>query len=187
MPFVNGGLNAPAITDVVVADLVRDESGRITGYGPLARVTTSTQEGVGHYFPAFMPDGSIFYIANAVPKNSDRPRRFSLRVVDPDREVFFANVFADPGVAAAATAIGELWRRSCRPAMAPFKPGEAAWAFTSLSPAQCQALVEAHFTGADDERRALVAACATSATADAGNHGASRMAVSAAVKVARSR
>lgn len=158
-PFVNGGLNAPAITDVVVADLVRDSQGRITGHGPLARVTTSTREGVGNYFPAFMPDGKLFYVANAVPKNSTEPRRFTLRVVDPDKEVFFANFFEDPARRDAAATIGELWRQSCQPAMQPYKSGEAAWAFTSLSPAECEDLVKARFTGGDVERRALLLAC----------------------------
>jgi hypothetical protein len=50
-PFVNGGLAAPTITDVVVADLTRDASGRITGHGGLARVTTSITEGVGATSP----------------------------------------------------------------------------------------------------------------------------------------
>jgi hypothetical protein len=98
-PFVNGGLVAPTITDVVVADLVHDAQGRIVGHGPLARVTTSTREGVGSYFPAFFPDGRVYYVANTAPKSSDEPKRFHFRVVNPDREVFFANFFTDPGEA----------------------------------------------------------------------------------------
>ena len=50
---------------MVVADLTRDANGRITGYQGLARVTTSTTEGVGSYFPAFFPDGKLFYVANS--------------------------------------------------------------------------------------------------------------------------
>ncbi|MCC7180938.1 MAG: hypothetical protein IT177_21335 [Acidobacteria bacterium] len=158
-PFVNGGLVAPTITDVVVADLVHDAQGRIVGHGPLARVTTSTREGVGSYFPAFFPDGRIYYVANTAPKNSDEPKRFHFRVVNPDREVFFASFFADAAKREAAEAIGELWRASCQPEMQPFKPGEAPWAFTSLSPSQCENLVHAKFTGDQARKAALLAAC----------------------------
>jgi hypothetical protein len=70
-PFVNGGLDAGTITDVVVARLDRDANGAITGQAGLRRVTTSLEAGVGSYFPAFFPDGSLFYIANSVPKSSE--------------------------------------------------------------------------------------------------------------------
>ena len=163
-PFVNGGLVAPTITDVVVADLVRDAQGRITGHGGLARVTTSTREGVGSYFPAFFPDGRVFYVANTAPKNSEEPKRFHLRVVDPAKEVTFANFFKDPAQRQAADAIGELWRQSCAPAMQPFKAGEAAWAFTSLKRQQCEGLVTARFTGSDADKARLLSACGAAAT-----------------------
>jgi hypothetical protein len=158
-PFVNGGLVAPTITDVVVADLARDGSGHITGYRSLARVTTSVTEGVGSYFPAFFPDGKLFYVANSTPKNSDGPKRFSLRVVNPDREVRFANLFADEHALKAADGVGELWRASCAADLQPFKAGEAAWAFMSLSPGQCAALVESRFTGDSSTRATLLSAC----------------------------
>ncbi len=54
-PFVDGGIPAPTITAVVVVDLEQDDTGRIVGHGGVARVTTSHTEGVGSYFPAFMP------------------------------------------------------------------------------------------------------------------------------------
>ncbi|HTM32072.1 MAG TPA: hypothetical protein VL263_12250 [Vicinamibacterales bacterium] len=158
-PFVNGGLTAPTITDVVVADLTRDASGRITGYKGLARVTTSATEGVGSYFPAFFPDGKLFYVANSTAKNMDGPKRFSLRVVNPEREVRFANLFTDAGALDAAAAIGELWRASCAADLQPYKVGEAPWAFMSLSPGQCAALVEAKFTGDKDRRDRLLDSC----------------------------
>jgi hypothetical protein len=159
-PFVNGGIEAPAITDVVVADLVRDDQGRFVGHGGLARVTTSTREGVGSYFPAFFPDGRVFYIANTAPKNSDQEKRFRFAVVDPDREVYFANLFADPVRRDAADAIGNLWLESCAPGMKPFKSGEAPWAFMSLSRAQCEGLVRKRWRGDAAEKDALLAACA---------------------------
>jgi hypothetical protein len=159
VPFVNGGLNAPAITDVVVADLVHDAEGRLVGHGGLARVTSSTREGVGSYFPAFFPDGRVFYIANLVPKNSGEPRRFHLRVVNPNREVTIANFFKDRDRVAAAESIGQLWRDSCAPTLKPFKPGEAAWVVTSLSPAQCEALVATRHRGDAASRQQLAAMC----------------------------
>ncbi len=158
--FVNGGIKAPAITDVVVADLVRDSEGRYVGHGGLARVTTSTREGVGSYFPAFFPDGSVFYIANTVPKESDGPKRFRLAVVDPDREVYFANLFADPERRDAAEAIGNLWLSSCAPEVRPFKTGEAPWAFMSLSRTQCEELVRKRWSGDAGMKNSLLGACA---------------------------
>jgi hypothetical protein len=161
-PFVNGGINAPAITDVVVTDLLRDDQGRFAGHGGLARVTTSTREGIGSYFPAFFPDGRVFYVANSAPKNSGDPKRFRFAVVDPDREVYFANLFTDPERRDAAEAIGELWLASCAPGLKPFKTGEAPWAFMSLSRAQCEALVGERWTGDPATKTALLAACADS-------------------------
>ncbi len=158
-PFVNGGLVSPTITDVAVAELTRDGTGAITGHGGLARITTSSTEGVGSYFPAFFPDGKVFYVANSAPKNSQDPKRFALRVVNPDREVTFANFFKQPAALEAATAIGELWRESCAPEVQPYKPGEAPWAFMSLSREQCRGLVEARFTGDAAARSRLIGAC----------------------------
>ena len=159
-PFVSGGLTAPAITDVVVADLVRDGQGRITGVGGVSRLTTSTTEGVGSYFPAFMPDGMVFYVANEVPKQSSEAKRFRLAVVDPSRERRVTELFTSPARREAADAIGELWRQTCAPTLTPFRPQEAAWAFTSLSSAQCRQLVEEKWLPATDARKAsLLAAC----------------------------
>ncbi len=163
-PFVNGGLVAPTITDVVVADLTRDAAGRITGHGGLARVTTSVTEGVGSYFPAFFPDGSVFYIANSAPKNAEGPKRFALRVVNPAREVRLANFFKEPAALDAAEAIGQLWRDSCGAEMQPFKTGEAAWMFSSLSRDQCASLVESRYTGDATSKGRLLAACRASGT-----------------------
>jgi hypothetical protein len=159
-PFVTGGLRAPTITDIVVIDLVRDTAGRLTGAGPMARLTTSTTEGVGSYFPAFFPDGKVFYIANLVPRDSTASKRFELRVVDPAAERHSANLFASPARREAADAIGELWRQTCAPTLTAFRPQEAAWAYLSLSPAQCRQLVEDKWTPATDARKAaLRAAC----------------------------
>ena len=119
----------------------------------------SATEGVGSYFPAFFPDGRVFYIANSTPKNAEGPKRFTFRVVNPDRDVRFANIFQDPGLLAAAEAIGQLWRESCAAELQPFKPGEAPWAFMGLAPAQCAGLVEARFAGEPATRGQLLASC----------------------------
>jgi hypothetical protein len=163
-PFVNGGLVTPTITDVVVADLTRDGTGRITGHGGLARMTTSATEGVGSYFPAFFPDGKVFYIANSTPKGAEGPKRFTFRVANPDREVWFANFFKDTDTLAAADAIGQLWRESCAPEVQPFKAGEAAWAFMSLSPPQCAGLIEARYKGDAVTRARLLDVCRSTTT-----------------------
>jgi hypothetical protein len=77
--FIDGGLRSPIITDVVVADLVRTD-GRITGYSKLSRVTQTTVQGTGSYFPAFFPDDSLFYISSSVPKTDSAPKRFTFTV-----------------------------------------------------------------------------------------------------------
>jgi hypothetical protein len=77
--FIDGGLRSPIMTDVVVADLVR-KNGQITGYSKLTRVTQTTTQGTGSYFPAFFPDGSLFYISSAVPKTDSAPKRFFFTV-----------------------------------------------------------------------------------------------------------
>jgi hypothetical protein len=141
--FVDGGIKRPAITDIVVVDLERRPSGEYVGIKGMARVTTSQTEGVGNYFPAFFPDGKLFYIANDVPKDATDPKRFKLVVVDPSRDVRMANFFADDRRRRLAEQIGQLWRETCAPELKEFKAGEAAWAFMSLKPESCRKLVEA--------------------------------------------
>jgi hypothetical protein len=159
-PFVSGGLNAPAITDVVVADLTRDAAGAITGVAGVSRLTTSTTAGVGHYFPAFLPDGKLFYISNAVPRQSSEQKRFLLTVVDPAGPRRATSLFTSAARRETADAIGELWRQTCAPSLSPYRPQEAAWAFLSLSAAQCKQLVEEKWLPATDARKAsLLAAC----------------------------
>ena len=159
-PFVNGGIAAPTITDVIVMQLRTDANGHISGTGPVARVTTSQTEGVGSYFPAFFPDGRLFYVSNAVPKNSTAKKRFTFTVVDPSKELHAANLFADPAQRKTAADVGRLWRSSCASSLQDFKTEEeAAWYFLSLSPAQCRQLVEDRWTGDPDGRAALLQAC----------------------------
>lgn len=159
-PFVNGGLKAPAITDIVVVDLAREAGGAITGVAGVSRLTTSTTEGAGHYFPAFFPDGKVFFVSNSVSKDSAEPKRFRLSVADPAGARRVTSVFATPARREAAEAIGELWRSACEPPVQPFRPQEAAWAFLSLSAAQCRQLVEERWLPATDARKAgLLAAC----------------------------
>jgi hypothetical protein len=94
---------------------------------------------------------------NPAPKNSEAPKRFELRVVEAAR---LALLFTSPAKRELAEAIGELWRQSCAPALTPFRPQEAAWAFTSLAPAQCRQLVDERWKPATDARKAsLLAAC----------------------------
>ena len=82
--FIDGGLKPPIMTDVIVADLVLKD-GRITGYSKLTRVTQTTHQGTGSYFPAFFPDGSLFYISNAVPKTDPGAKRFTFTVTTVPR------------------------------------------------------------------------------------------------------
>lgn len=142
-PFINGGLEAPTVTDVVVVKLDRDRRGRLDGYSGMARVTTSLREGVGSYFPAFFPDGKLFYIFNAEPKSSGGEKRFYFKVVDPDKEFTMASVFAEPERLELATGLGHLWESACTTEGAkPLKAHEAPWVLASLSRAACESLVE---------------------------------------------
>ena len=159
MAFVDGGLRRPVITDVAVVDLETDTTGSITGSGAIARVTTSTHEGIGNYFPAFLPDGRLFYISNATPKDSDAPKRFSFTVVDPTEELLMANVLADEARREQAAAIGRAWREACDTGLSEFQRDEAVWYFMSLAPAQCRALVTERWADDPAVRDGLLAVC----------------------------
>jgi hypothetical protein len=142
-PFVNGGLEPPTVTDVVVVELTRNAEGRIDGYSGMARVTTSLREGVGSYFPAFLPDGKLFYVFNAEPKTSTAAKRFYFKVVDPEKELTMASLFAEPRRLELASAIGRLWEGACATeGTTPLKDHEAPWVLASLSGASCRSLVE---------------------------------------------
>jgi hypothetical protein len=142
-PFINGGLDSPTITDVVVVNLTKDADGNITGFGDLARITTSVREGVGSYFPAFLPDGKLFYIFNAEPKDSDTEKRFRFKVVDPSAELRFASFFSDAESVALASEIGRMWQDACSAeSETVLKEHEAPWVLASLGAEQCGALVE---------------------------------------------
>jgi hypothetical protein len=159
-PFVSGGLDSPAVTDVVVVDLTRNAAGEIVGFENLARVTTSSKEGVGSYFPAFFQDGKLFYIANAVPKNSDAPKRFHFKVVDPGREPTMASVFASTERLTLATAVGRMWESSCRTEAAkPLEDHEAPWILASLTSADCRALIQKRWSEGFPPKDELLKLC----------------------------
>lgn len=148
-PFVNGGLPSPTITDVMVARLTRDADGRIDGHSGLQRLTTSLEAGVGSYFPSFFPDGRLFYIANAVPRDSEEPKRFHFRVVDPAGAGWRTRTFASAEHAALWNELGTLWQRACTPELPalgaepfPLDDHERPLQPLSLSPGQCAALVQ---------------------------------------------
>jgi hypothetical protein len=159
-PFVSGGLDAPAVTDIVVVDLTTNAAGEITGYSNLARVTTSLKEGVGSYFPAFFPDGKLFYIGNGAPKNSDATKHFYFKVVDPSREQAMGSVFQDPARRELAAALGRLWESACAAeAAAPLEDHEAPWVVLSLSRTDCQSLVRERWSPAYPARENLNGIC----------------------------
>lgn len=157
--FVNGGLARPVITDVVVVQLKTDTTGAIVGHGDMARVTTSTHEGIGNYFPAFLPDGRLFFISNSTPKDSDEAKRFTFTVVDPSRELFMSNVLADDTQRQRAAAIGRAWRDACKSTLSEFQRDEAAWYFMSLDAAQCRALVQDRWPADDPSKNELLSTC----------------------------
>lgn len=163
-PFVNGGLPEGTITDIATARFVLDQDGVPTDVTGLQRLTTSLESGVGSYFPAFFPDGSLFYIANAVPRESGAEKRFHFRVVDPADAPWGPPT--RPEHATGWETIASLWESSCTATHAqlthdpfPLDAHEAVWTGRALSQAQCTALVEDAAPSADAE--GLLALCST--------------------------
>lgn len=146
-PFVNGGIPEGTITDVMVARLARDAAGGIVGHSGLQRLSTSLVSGVGSYFPAFFPDGNLFYISNRVPRGSDEAKRFDFRVVDPTSRGWRPDPSTSTEMALWAE-LGALWQHACFPeadaAVEPFPldSHELPLQALSLTVPQCTALVE---------------------------------------------
>ena len=140
--FISGGevygpgKNADTLsTDVVVARLTRDEHGVIDGIDGLTRLTTADAIGAGHYFPAFLPDGKVFYISHVQPDDGETPL-FEFKVADPARAALVHGASED----GAAATIGELWAASCSDDYQ-YAAHELPWIYYSLSAGQCADLV----------------------------------------------
>lgn len=148
--FINGG--APALdsgergvlsTDVVVAELTRDDNGILSGVSGISRVTTSNAIGTGRYFPAYLPDGNLYYISHSQTEMVE-DRRFHIEVVDPEKELLKTNLFSDSKRTEQARAIGQLWSDACHVADDyQFQSHELPWLLFSLSGEQCRKLVNA--------------------------------------------
>jgi hypothetical protein len=70
-PFVSGGIAAPAITDVVVVDLVHDAAGRLTAPA-VCRASPRRRLKGGPLLPAFLPDGALFFLSNSRRRTATR-------------------------------------------------------------------------------------------------------------------
>ncbi len=145
-PFVNGGLPEQTITDVVVARLNHDAEGRIRGHSGVQRLSTSLQAGVGSYFPAFFPDGKLFFLSNRVPREAETGKAFDFRVVDPTARGWRTAI--DEIDREQWAVLGELWADACTPNVAaleeppfPLEAHEAAFQAMALNVPQCEALV----------------------------------------------
>ncbi|MBJ89469.1 MAG: hypothetical protein CMO98_06360 [Woeseia sp.] len=165
--FIDGGIDFPHITDIVIVDLMQAEDGSITGYEGISRLTTSLEPGVGNYFPAFFPDGKIFYIANKVPRNAPNydvgpaeDRRFELRVLDPDTALRQTNIFDLAGHRSNAETIGRSWQQQCIPGNDPVMGSKSAWHFLSLAESQCNELVSEQWAGNQLRKKELLETCA---------------------------
>lgn len=147
-PFINGGLPETTITDVMVARLDQDPSGRIVGHSAVQRLSTSLEAGVGSYFPAFFPDGKLFFLSNEVPREADAEKRFRFRVVDPSARGWRTKTPTSAETAALWRRLGELWQDACKtdlPALGttpfPLQEHELPLQAMSLTVPQCEALV----------------------------------------------
>jgi hypothetical protein len=159
-PFVNGGLPTGTITDVVVARFGRDSNGDISGFTGMQRLSTSLASGRGSYLPAFFRDGSLFFVSNAVPRDSEAPKRFTFRVVDPASRGWRTSLLTDAENTRRWAELGSMWQAACMPEGAeasepfPLDPHEIPAQAMALAPKQCEALVRDARTAAsaDDTR-----------------------------------
>ncbi|MDH3440465.1 MAG: hypothetical protein OEM63_06920 [Gammaproteobacteria bacterium] len=146
-------------TDVMVANLTRDEDGVINGVSGVRRLTTTDAIGSGSYFPAFFPDGKLYYIYHPLPKMANEPR-FEFHVVDPAAGHFDKNLYGDSGAIAAAQEIGGLWTSSCMDTEDyEFAAHELPFFVYTMTAEQCRALVHDADGIPGDERTRLAETC----------------------------
>ena len=156
---VYGGSDGPGVlnTDVMVADLTRDENGIINGVSGVRRLTTTDDIGAGAYFPAYFPDNKLYYIKHPLPELGEEPR-YEFLVVDPTAGHFDKNLYGDASAIDAAQEIGGLWTSSCLDTGDyEFAPHELPFFVYTMTADQCRALVDDSVTG--DERARLAATC----------------------------
>jgi hypothetical protein len=168
-PFVTGGLRENTITDVMVARLDQAPDGSITGHSGLQRLSTSLDAGVGSYFPAFFPDGKLFFLSNSAPREAETGKRFDFRVVDPSSRGWRTALPDDPTMSAMWARLGTLWQDACTPTFSklgatpfPLQSHELPLQAMSLNVPQCEALVRDAREGAEDDGTAwdaLAAVC----------------------------
>ena len=104
---------------------------------------------MGSYFPAFFPDGALFFLSNTAPRESEGEKRFRFRVVDPASRGWRTKTLGSPEHASKWAELGLLWQRACTPSLPslgvepfPLEEHELPVQAMSLSARQCQALVE---------------------------------------------
>ena len=132
--------------------------------GPGAGDDVASPKGVGNYFPAFFPDGKCSTSPTACRRTrgtrSDSRCAWSILIVTCGSRIS-SRTRSAPGARGPSASCGA---RAAPPELQPFKPGEAPWAFMSLSKDQCAALVEARYAGEGATRSALLAACRATGT-----------------------
>lgn len=159
---VYGESDDPGIlnTDVMVANLTRDEEGVINGFSGVRRLTTTKDIGAGSYFPAFFPDGMLFYISHPLTKPGNEPR-FEFQVVNPNVGHSNENLYSDANTVKAAQKIGNLWTSSCLETdNYDYAPHELPFFVYSLSAEQCRSLIDDADGITVEERSNLAAKCA---------------------------
>jgi len=164
--FISGGIDAPHITDVVVANLEQDENGSIVGFGSISRLTTSKVQGVGNYFPAFFPGGELFYIANSMPRTHPHfdignveSRRFQFHVIDPKKASYQDGAFQSTQGKKDMATIGRLWKQSCTPGNNPLSGDKSAWNYMSMNSNQCSSLINDKWQGDFGSKQQLLKQC----------------------------
>ena len=156
---VYGGGDGPGVlnTDVMVADLTRDDNGLINGVSGVRRLTTTDAIGAGSYFPAYFPDGMLYYIRHPMPKLGEDPR-FEFHVVDPTAGKLDENLYGHAESISAAQAIGRLWTSSCYDSGDyEFADHELPFFVYSMTSDQCHALVDD--AASANERARLARTC----------------------------
>ena len=151
---VYGGSDGPQTlnTDVMVADLTRDENGIINGVSGVRRLTTTDTIGAGAYFPAYFPDGKLYYIKHPRTQLGEDPR-FEFLVVDPAAGQLDENLYGNANSISAAQEIGKLWTSSCYDSGDyEFAEHELPFFVYSMTADQCRALVDESASGTERAR-----------------------------------
>ncbi len=131
------------IKDVILAKLEKKD-GKTIGIDQFARLTTSVHRGEGSYFPAFLPNGKLFYVHQN--NENKKASNYRFEVVDPYQAHFVRNYFLSQKLKQGKTArtfLGALWGKVCH--NWELTPTQSFWYSITLDKKSCVSLVAENF------------------------------------------